>query len=332
MADGVNSKPEQGSNGPPKLDFYRIPLTMYKPGDALPEDLYLLYQGQYVLYRKRGFKWTLDDQRKLSEFGAEELYIKCAGEQEHLQFLEKNLGKILNTTKTTREEKASILYSCATGIAKDIFASPRSTETFVRSKAVVDHTFDMLAKDQDAFLSMVSLSSHDYYTYTHCVNVMTFTIALLNALGIRDQKTIKEAAIGAFLHDIGKSKVPLAVLNKPGPLIEEEWQIMKQHPTWGLEVLAEKPVPERGKQVILQHHEKINGVGYPYGLKGDRVQMVSQVVSVCDAYDAMTTNRCYQKALAPFQAFEIITQKMSGHFDPKIVSTFIQLLNVDKKK
>lgn len=316
----------------PKLDYYRVPLSLYKDGDRVQEDLYLLYQGQYILYRSKNNIWTKEDSRKLSEFGSAELYIKCVDEHTHLKFLEQNLGRILNEEKTPKKEKASILYQCATGIAKDIFTSPRSTETFVRSKAVVDHTFDMLSKDSDAFLQMISLSSHDYYTYTHCVNVMTFTISLLNSLGIKDQKVIKEAAIGAFLHDIGKSKVPLSILNKPGPLLEEEWQIMKQHPTYGIDLLVDKPVPERGKQVILQHHEKINGVGYPYGLKGDKVQMVSQVVSVCDAYDAMTTNRVYQKALQPYQAFEIIMQQMKGHFDPKIVTTFIQLLNIDKKK
>lgn len=316
----------------PSNEYYRVPLSLYKDGDTIQEDVYLLFQGQYILYRSKNNRWTKEDTRKLSEFGSAELYIKCQDERAHLQFLESNLGRILNEDKTPKQEKASVLYQCATGIAKDIFASPRSTETFVRSKAVVDHTFEMLAKDKDAFLSMIALSSHDYYTYTHCVNVMTFTIALLNSLGIKDQKVIKEAAIGAFLHDIGKSKVPLSILNKPGPLVEEEWKIMKQHPTFGLELLADKPVPERGKNVIIQHHEKINGIGYPYGLKGDKVEMVSQVVSICDAYDAMTTNRCYQKALQPFQAFEIITQQMKGHFDMKIVETFIRLLNIDKKK
>jgi putative nucleotidyltransferase with HDIG domain len=317
---------------PTKLDYFRVPVSLYKNGDRVSEDVYLLYQGQYVLYRSKNNRWTLDDTRKLTEFGSTELYIRCADEKAHVAFLEQNLGRILRESNTPKKEKASILYQCASGIAQDIFTSPRSTETFVRSKAVVDHTFELLSKDNDAFLQMISLSSHDYYTYTHCVNVMTFTISLLNALGVRDQKIIKEAAIGAFLHDIGKSKIPLTILNKPGPLLEEEWQIMRQHPAFGIELLDDKPVPDRSRQVILQHHEKINGIGYPYGLKGDRVQLVSQVVSVCDAYDAMTTNRCYQKALQPFQAFEIITQQMKGHFDPKIVSTFIQLLNTDKKK
>jgi putative nucleotidyltransferase with HDIG domain len=234
---------------------------------------------------------------------------------------------------TPTKEKAAVLYQCATGIAEGVFKNPTSSEALVRSKKVVSHTMDLLAKDSSAFLEMISLSSHDYYTYTHCVNVMTFTISLLSSLGHgKDRKILEEAAIGAFLHDIGKAKVPLEVLNKPGPLTADEWKIMKKHPEYGMDLLGNKTVPPRSKDIILQHHEKINGIGYPYGLKGDQIPIVSQVVSLCDAYDAMTTNRCYSKARTPFEAFKIITQDMKGHFTGELVASFIQLLNLDKKR
>ena len=97
-------------------------------------------------------------------------------------------------------------------------------------------------------------------------------------------------------------------------------------------MLIRKPVPLLSKEIILQHHEKINGIGYPYGIRGDQIHDVAQVVSICDAYDAMTTNRCYQKAKTPFKAFEIISQEMRGHFEPSIVEAFIKLLNVEKYK
>jgi len=310
--------------------FYRIPINLHKEGDLVLETLYLLYQGNYIVYRQKNSKWTADDTRRLSEFGAVELFIKCGSEKEHFKFIEGNLDRILHEPNRTTDEKVSVLYQCATGIAESVFENPTSTETFVRSKKVVNQTIGLMAKDSDAFLQMIKLSSHDYYTYTHCVNVMTFTIGLLTALGEKDQRVIEDAAIGAFLHDIGKSKVPLTILNKPGPLSDDEWKIMKQHPNFGLEVLSDKPVPSQSKNAIVQHHEKINGIGYPFGLKGDKIQIVSQVVSVCDAYDAMTTNRCYQKAKKPFEAFQLITQEMRGHFDPKIVETFIKLLNLQK--
>jgi putative nucleotidyltransferase with HDIG domain len=159
---------------------------------------------------------------------------------------------------------------------------------------------------------------------------MTFTLSLLSAMGIKDQQLLKEAGAGALLHDIGKAKVPLKILNKAGPLNEEEWQIMKKHPVYGFAMLDQSPVPERGRNIVVQHHEKITGIGYPYGLKGEQIPIIAQAVSLCDAYDAMTTNRCYQKAMKPFDAFMIITNEMKGHFDPPLVEKFIRILNLKK--
>ncbi len=314
------------------IKYYRVPLNIYKSGDILDADIYLLYQGNYLLYRPNKSVWTKTDADKLIEFGAKELYIRCKSEFEHFRFLESNLNRVLHTSDSSTQEKAVVLHQVATNIAEGMFKNPNSSEAFARSKQIVSHTMDLVAKDSNAFFEMIKLSSHDVYTYAHCVNVMTFTIGLLNALGVKDHKTLEESAIGAFLHDIGKSQIPIDVLNKPAALTQDEWKIVKKHPEWGLDILHNKPVPSRSKDIIVQHHEKINGIGYPFGLRGNQIQMVSQVVSICDAYDAMTSNRCYQKAKTPFQAFLVITQEMNGHFATRIVETFIRLLNIDKKR
>lgn len=311
--------------------YYRVPLKLYKDGDILETDIYLNYQGNFLLYRPKKSKWTQVDTQKLTEFGAKELYIRCHSDQEHFKFLESNLTRVLNSQQSTVKEKAVVLHQVATNIAEGMFTNPNSSEAFAQSKHVVKHTMDLIAKDSQAFFDMISLSSHDVYTYTHCVNVMTFTIGLLNALGFTDKKILEESAIGAFLHDIGKSRVPIDVLNKPAPLTPEEWKVVKRHPEFGLDILHNRPVPARSKEIIVQHHEKINGIGYPYGLRGNQIQMASQVVAICDAYDAMTSNRCYQRAKTPFEAFLIITQEMKGHFPSRVVETFIQLLNIQRK-
>jgi putative nucleotidyltransferase with HDIG domain len=316
-----------------ELNFYRIPVNLYKNGDTVDQDIYFLYQSKYLLYRPKNAQWSDEDTQKLIDFGTQELYIRCENEGQHFKFIEANLSRVMGQAKTPTKEKAAVLYQCATGIAEGVFKNPTSSESLVRSKQVVSHTMNLLAKDSSAFLEMISLSSHDYYTYTHCVNVMTFTISLLSSLGHGgDKRLLEEAAIGAFLHDIGKAKVPIEILNKPGPLTADEWKVMKKHPEYGMDILGNKTVPVQSKDIILQHHEKINGIGYPFGLAGNQIPIVSQVVSLCDAYDAMTTNRCYSKARTPFEAFRIITQEMRGHFTPKLVESFINLMNLDKKR
>jgi len=188
-----------------------------------------------------------------------------------------------------------------------------------------------MASSSDAFVQMISLSGHDYYTYTHCVNVLTFTITLLSKMGFKDPKFLKEAGMGALLHDVGKSKVPLEILNKPGKLTEDEWSIMKKHPEFGAEIVEKAKMPERGVDIIVQHHERMNGGGYPHGLVGDNIPLASQAVALTDAYDAMTTNRCYQKAMSGVQALQIITKDMKEHYNPKLVETFIRMLNQKNK-
>lgn len=320
-----NSKPT------PQNPFVAVELEFFTIDSVCNHHIYLNHDGNFVLYRAAHLPFTLADKKRLELSKVNRVFIYCESEGDLRRFYEHNLSTIIDSPRIPSQKKADVLYQCASGIAKDIFDNPDQTSAIASTKTVVDGTIQLLAKNSNAFVEMISLSSHDYYTYTHCVNVMTFTIGLLSAMGVTDPQILKEAGMGALLHDIGKSKVPLSILNKPGPLSDDEWTVMKKHPTFGYEMLYAAAVPQRGKDIVHQHHEKVTGIGYPFGLKGDKIPIVSQVVSLCDAYDAMTTNRVYQKAMKPFDAFKIIAVEMKNHFDPALVQKFIQLLNLRKK-
>jgi putative nucleotidyltransferase with HDIG domain len=315
----------------PKNPFVPVDLNFFTLDSVCDHHIYLNHDGNYVLYRAAHLPFTMADKQRLEVAKVFTVYIYCESEADLRRFFEGNLTTIIDSPKISSQKKADVLYQCASGIAKDIFDNPEQPKNLASTKTVVEGTIRLMAKNSNAFLEMISLSSHDYYTYTHCVNVMTFTVGLLSAMGINDPQILKEAGMGALLHDIGKARVPLAILNKPGPLTEDEWSVMKKHPTFGYEMLYSSAVPERGKEIVQQHHEKITGIGYPFGLRGDKIPIVSQVVSLCDAYDAMTTNRVYQKAMKPFDAFKIIAVEMKNHFDPNLVEKFIQLLNLRKR-
>lgn len=315
----------------PENPYVAVELELFTVDAVCDHDIYLLNSGHYVLYRGASLAFTSADKQRLLDARIKSVYIKCESPRDLRRFYEANLSNIVDNKKIDTKKKADILYQCASGIAQEIFENPSNLDAIGGTQNVVQNTIKLLAKGSDAFVQMISLSGHDYYTYTHCVNVMTFSVGILSSMGIKDPVILKEAGMGALLHDIGKSKVPLEVLNKPGPLTEDEWKVMKQHPVFGYEMLHQSPVPERGRDIVVQHHEKISGVGYPYGLKGEAIPLISQVVSICDAYDAMTTNRCYQKAMKPYDAFRIITTEMKNHFDPKLIEAFIKLLNLRKK-
>lgn len=314
----------------PNKNYKPIHLEYIHLDKKLTQDVYIHVHSQFVMYKRAGQEFTQQDKQQLQSTNTQVLYLFIESEEEMRRFFEDNLESIIENQNISTKEKSEVLYKCALGIAHDIFEKPFKRETVDRSKIVVDQTLSLLNQDSDAFVQMIALSGHDYYTYTHSVNVMTFAVTLLSNMGFRDPKFLKEAGMGALLHDIGKSKVPLKILNKPGKLTEDEWNVMKQHPQMGAEIVASARLPERGVNVIVQHHERINGQGYPHGLVGENIPIASQAVSLADVYDAMTTNRSYQSARTPFEALKIITKEMTGHYNPKMVHTFIGMLNLKK--
>jgi putative nucleotidyltransferase with HDIG domain len=148
-----------------------------------------------------------------------------------------------------------------------------------------------------------SLESADSYTHGHCGRVAEHGLAVGRALGL-DAGQLTALRLGAYLHDLGKVRIPHEILNKPGKLTAEEFGIVKMHPVWGLEMLAEVDFPWDLKPIIRWHHEKYDGSGYPDGLKGDEIPVAAQIICIVDVYDALTTTRSYKPAFTPAEALE----------------------------
>jgi len=146
-----------------------------------------------------------------------------------------------------------------------------------------------------------SIESADSYTFGHCERVANYALAVAEALGMEEgQRTT--VRIGAYLHDVGKVRVPHEILNKPGPLSGEEFEIIKLHPLWGVELLAGVDFPWDIKPIIRWHHEKYDGTGYPDRLRGEEIPLAAQIICIVDVYDALTTTRSYRAALGPAAA------------------------------
>ncbi len=160
-----------------------------------------------------------------------------------------------------------------------------------------------------------SLESSDSYTFGHCERVAQHAVALAQQLGLDEQQqtTIQ---LGAYLHDVGKVRVPHEILNKPGPLTREEFEVIQMHPIWGIELLASVEFPWDLKPIIRWHHEKYDGSGYPDRLKGEEIPLAAQIVGIVDVYDALTTTRSYRPALSAEAALQEITRCRSGWSEP----------------
>ncbi len=195
-----------------------------------------------------------------------------------------------------------------------------------RTKAFAHNMVDYVIKDSKASESLLKIAVHEYHTYTHSVNVAAVGTLFGQGLGL-GVKDLKGLCAGILLHDVGKTKISTDILNKKGKLTKEEFEIIKEHPVLGAEILEETGVQFKEELIItLQHHENDDGSGYPYGLKKDEIHPCGQIARVIDVYDALTANRSYKEALRPFSAITEMKDGMLHCFDTELFKEFIRFL------
>lgn len=187
---------------------------------------------------------------------------------------------------------------------------------------------DSVTRNPGALISLARLKTADDYTYMHSVAVCAMMVALARQLGLDEQQT-RSAGLSGLMHDLGKAMMPMEVLNKPGKLTEAEFTIIKTHPAEGHRLLAaDSHVDPMVLDVCLHHHEKIDGSGYPKGLRGDEISLFAKMGAVCDVYDAITSNRPYKSGWDPAESLRKMAEWANGHFDSQVFQAFVKSLGI----
>lgn len=197
-----------------------------------------------------------------------------------------------------------------------------------QAKALVEEISNSVLRQPHALISLARLKTADEYTYMHSVAVCALMIALARQLNL-DEEMVREAGFAGLLHDIGKVGIPMKVLNKPGKLTDSEFAIVKSHPEVGAKILIESyQVSPMVLDVCLHHHEKMDGTGYPHGLKGETISLYAKMGAVCDVYDAITSNRPYKKGWAPADSIRKMAEWSKGHFDEAVFQAFVKTVGI----
>lgn len=206
----------------------------------------------------------------------------------------------------------------------------KAFETMRYRKEVPVEALQVLAEDAVDSLAEVSgslnhlhmVKSGGDYTYQHSLNVAVISGVLGRWLGYTGAE-LRELVFAGLIHDIGKTQIPLEILNKPGKLLASEMEIMKKHTTRGYNLIKDrKDLSARILYSVLQHHERMDGSGYPLGVPGEKIHPFAKIIAVADIFDAMTANRSYQKSASPFDVVQILVQEMFNKLDPEICTVF----------
>jgi putative nucleotidyltransferase with HDIG domain len=192
---------------------------------------------------------------------------------------------------------------------------------------LVEEISTSVMRNPGALVSLARLKTQDEYSYMHSVAVCALMVALGREVGL-DEEACRTAGLAGLMHDLGKAVMPQDVLNKPGKLTDEEFDIIRSHPERGHALLVEgRGAGPEVLDVCLHHHERIDGTGYPHKLSGDQMSLFARMGAVCDVYDAITSNRPYKKGWDPAESIARMAS-WKGHFDPPIFKSFVKSLGI----
>jgi putative nucleotidyltransferase with HDIG domain len=242
-----------------------------------------------------------------------------------IQTEEKEEGEKSTDTATVRK-----MYSDATNLAGSVWemAKNEGIPDPKAARALVDSLAQAVSANRTALIALTALKNYDNYTFTHMVNVSILTMSQARALGM-DGQPLRELGLAALMHDIGKVRTPTEVLNKPDKLTDAEFTIMRMHVVDGAEILRRTPeMPTVAPIIAFEHHLRIDGTGYPFGVKRGTLNIGTQLCGIADVYDAMRSQRSYQQAFPSDRILEVLKRNDGHQFDQNLVRRFIQLLGI----
>lgn len=309
-------------------NYMPVDRNVFFPGMETPVSLYKENDTEVSLVLEKGKRIP---ENEIFSKGAKanskiNLLIHVLENDAYRNFLkELSAGKISGDAEEVAKIRAVVVKENSKLVTKDLLDNPRSGEAVKEAKNAVGDIIQAVLTNPSSFYGLMKINTYDYYTYVHSVNVCTLSIGLAMAMNL-DKTQLSDLAVGSLMHDIGKSLVPSHLINKPGKLTDVEFVQVKNHVNFGLEVLkSNTDIPKNAIIPLVQHHEKLNGMGYPNKLVGEQVHMYGRISSIVDVYDALTTERSYKKAFKPFEAVSLLG-KNKDEFDADIFRIFVQML------
>ncbi len=311
---------------PPRRSHQPVGQDILASVGPLPCDVFLDHNGRYVLYAAAG-----GESAEVVKRAGMNLTLAIRSEDRDIlrRSLARSVTRILNDEQQTSVARSRKAYGALAHIMAPIFSGGTSLDRAAIEDATdaIDSLVKRMISAEDVVWSMVATMSKHLSTHTHAINTAVYAALLAaSAKGFDDDGT-RDIGRGALLHDIGKNRIPEAILDKPGPLDADEWRRMREHPMIGHQMVvgALGSVPSFA-HIISEHHERADGSGYPTGATAGKVPLDSQLVAIVDAYDALTSARSYKPAGSSYNALWTMRFQMRGQFNPRLLRSLAEML------
>jgi HD-GYP domain-containing protein (c-di-GMP phosphodiesterase class II) len=300
-------------------EYSALPLAGILP-DIIPAvDLYLPApaKSKPQLYRERNAPVDARDLQTLRSRGIEELWVCGSDQAEIAAFLQDNLATILASEQYSPSDRVKVLNQVVSQTLQETMSLDDPAEAVLVTKELATHLVDIGMRSDLEIRDVAKVARHDFCTFAHSANVATFVTLLAFELGVRDREELQLIAAAGMLHDLGKLEIPQAILTKPAKLTKEEYEIVKLHPTRGFQMLRQEFTPAQ-LMLVYQHHERIDGHGYPVGLVGDEIHYWAKIAAVTDVYEALTGKRPYRRRNTSSDSLGIMRRGAGTQFDADI--------------
>ncbi len=304
-------------------ELTQVPACVLHVLDRTQVDLFLQHDPSEpsVLYREAGYPLSEDRANGLAQKFEGTLLVRARDYAVFCQDLSKSLEGMLKEESLPPTQRFEVLQ---VAVAVEIEHSLRmiNCDKYVSNAGVVGRQISSLLDRGDVLpADLFDIVRHDFHTFVHVTNVASYATLLAKELGISDQRELEKIAVGGLLHDIGKRHVPGTILTNSEPLTQKEWVIIKQHPLRGYEELCQRDDLDEGQlMMVYQHHEHMDGRGYPVGVTGEEIHPWAKLLAVVDIFDALTGDRPYRTRATKKQALEILDKGAGSHLDKEMVA------------
>jgi HD-GYP domain-containing protein (c-di-GMP phosphodiesterase class II) len=299
--------------------------------DEIDFHLYTLSgpSGTPLLFCRRGLDELNTKLQSLGNRCPRTLYISHFDGGKFREKLRENLPTLLGDSAIAPSERFQILRSAVGELIERTYRLVNVAEAVRLSREVGRHVVRVLTRSHLSPRAVFQIMEHDYTTFTHLLNVSSYTVLLAQALGIHDESELEEIAVGGMLHDIGKRMISKQILNKPGPLTCDERTTVRTHTQSGYETLfRRKELNFSQLMMVYQHHERWDGGGYPVQLVGREIHPMARLTAVADVFDALTAARPYRKAMRAAVVLEFLRDRAGRHFDREMVSCWTAAFSI----